>query len=778
MQIPKTYRTFLTRACAVGMSVVLSAGAPYLSSVAQRKSKEKPPVVTGITSRKVANGEVISLSADRDLNGIQTWQDPNGSFHLILPGSGEHSITSSPNGVKVRRVGNSLEIEVRAKRGSSVTVTPQLNSLDLVVTGGVESSANSFGDEAIRPWTPSVRREAISRSTRATRNGPAMDRSASRKFANLVEAPVNLVTPVLPQGTASPVAPTFVTPAAPAFVAPVAQVNVPSAEPVPEASTSEDSELGVTESGFFQSGWWVTLLLIAVLAGLLMWRRRDKSGWEDVVEKRPATAVTQVDQEVINSVVGERRQVSRRSEERSGGQRSTDKKTARRVGTGFNQPIGQSLERRSTSVVSAPEELFGAYRVDQEVGKLVLGQAHRIDVLASRGADDRLAMEASLLKALRSTHTDEHGRRKARRALEEYGFVARRSATVLLAQDPCERVAAARFLGEVGLSSSLQFLLEALYDADSIVRNQAVESIGALKLPTAIGALLDIARRYPDVSTAALSRALNACSIECSDSFDSTSSQSALILNGSEQFSSEITQIEPSASYRELPASSDDANMVDSLSLLQSSDMGARISAAQSLALYRVQRVVTALRELTLSEAEPAVRATAIASLGAIDHESVFSAVLVALADEARDVRAAAARAVSRLSFNRADAYARVVEVSDEQELTDVAQACIKTGLASQALDRLTSDDRRQAYESFTLLTLLVKAGECQPILDVIEKHADVGVCRSVLQILSATDKPEVFMQLRQLADRNGMPNQLRTELIDVVSSFDQMQPA
>ena len=176
MQIPKTYRTFLTRACAVGMSVVLSAGAPYLSSVAQRKSKEKPPVVTGITSRKVANGEVISLSADRDLNGIQTWQDPNGSFHLILPGSGEHSITSSPNGVKVRRVGNSLEIEVRAKRGSSVTVTPQLNSLDLVVTGGVESSANSFGDEAIRPWTPSVRREAISRSTRATRNGPAMDR--------------------------------------------------------------------------------------------------------------------------------------------------------------------------------------------------------------------------------------------------------------------------------------------------------------------------------------------------------------------------------------------------------------------------------------------------------------------------------------------------------------------------------------------------------------------------------------------------------------------------
>jgi HEAT repeat protein len=181
---------------------------------------------------------------------------------------------------------------------------------------------------------------------------------------------------------------------------------------------------------------------------------------------------------------------------------------------------------------------------------------------------------------------------------------------------------------------------------------------------------------------------------------------------------------------------------------------------------------------LAAVDPEPAVRAVAVASLGAIDHESVFSSVLVALADEARDVRAAAARAVSRLSFDRADAYARVIELSDAQELSDVACACIKTGMAAQALDRLTSDDRRQAYEAFSLLSLLAKANQSQPILDVIEKHADLNTCAVAIQLLRLSGHPEIATHLRQLAVRDGMPEDLRTSLMEVVYKIDQMQPA
>jgi PBS lyase HEAT-like repeat. len=52
-------------------------------------------------------------------------------------------------------------------------------------------------------------------------------------------------------------------------------------------------------------------------------------------------------------------------------------------------------------------------------------------------------------------------------ALEEYGFVARQSATLLMGRDAWERSSAARTLGQMKSPASLPFLIEALHDADS-----------------------------------------------------------------------------------------------------------------------------------------------------------------------------------------------------------------------------------------------------------------------------------------------------------------------
>ncbi|MFS8086502.1 MAG: HEAT repeat domain-containing protein, partial [Acidobacteriota bacterium] len=158
--------------------------------------------------------------------------------------------------------------------------------------------------------------------------------------------------------------------------------------------------------------------------------------------------------------------------------------------------------------------VFGAYRIDQEVCKLVLGKPHRMDVMASRAVDDRRAIEASLVKALEGSDTSDEGRRRARQALEEYGFVARQSATMLMGRDAWERSSAARTLGQIGSEKSLSYLIEALHDPDTVVRNQAISSLGALKMPAAIGALLDIARRHPDIPASLLSETLSSCSVE------------------------------------------------------------------------------------------------------------------------------------------------------------------------------------------------------------------------------------------------------------------------
>ena len=203
-------------------------------------------------------------------------------------------------------------------------------------------------------------------------------------------------------------------------------------------------------------------------------------------------------------------------------------RSERLIGRGSTEPeLSNTLEPEKTEIEGSPIEppairgqdkaeprLFGAYCVGQEVGKLVIGQAHRLEVLSSRAADDRTAIETSLLKILATADSDEAVHVRARRALEQYGFVARQCATLLSSSEAFDRAAAARILGEVKSDAALPFLLEALYDHEATVRNQAMASIAELRLPSAIGALLDIAGRQKDLPMALLRRSLSYCSFD------------------------------------------------------------------------------------------------------------------------------------------------------------------------------------------------------------------------------------------------------------------------
>ncbi|MGB7923124.1 MAG: HEAT repeat domain-containing protein, partial [Pyrinomonadaceae bacterium] len=569
---------------------------------------------------------------------------------------------------------------------------------------------------------------------------------------------------------------------APVNAAPTTNSAPPPAatDPQPRPLVKDDDLFSMI---FTTTGSLVLLALgLLVLAVLVIRRRRnskekfDNGSWDDVGELA-VTTVYEIDEEEASPVVEQRSEASTGERRKKGsGRRNADQQMVKANSTAI-APYGDNREQTLNAQPSQPAApaLFGAYRVDQEVGKLILGQAHRMDVLASRAPDDRRAMEVSLLKAMNAPESTEDARRRARLALEEYGFVARQSATLLLARDDYERASAARTLGEIGSASALPFLLEALYDTDATVRTHAVASLGALKMPSAIGALLDMARRYPEMPASLLSQVLSDCSIECLDVFGTSMPERAFLSMGSgEPFSGEIMSLEPTTTVEELPEWMEDEALEDALERLQSQDVDARAAAAQQLAQCQTQRSVAALTMLGSQDAEPTVRAAAVTSLGAIDHESVFAPVLIAFADEAREVRAAAARALSRLNFDRADAYVRVMETANADTLREVACACIKAGMASQAIDRLASEDRRQAYEAFSLLSLLAKSNQVGPILEAIDHHKDLDVRLAAVRLLGLAGQPEIVPQLRQLTVRDGVPEKVRMTLLEVVYKMDQ----
>jgi HEAT repeat protein len=170
------------------------------------------------------------------------------------------------------------------------------------------------------------------------------------------------------------------------------------------------------------------------------------------------------------------------------------------------------------------------------------------------------------------------------------------------------------------------------------------------------------------------------------------------------------------------------------------------------------------------------VRAAAVASLGSIDHESVFAPVLIALGDESRIVRAAAARNLSSLHFDRADAYVRVMETADFEMLRRVARACVNTGIVAQAVDRLASEDRRHAFEAFSLFSLLARAQETQPIFDAIENHRDDEVRLCAVRVLSMAGQSNFVPRLREVAARDGISENVRTAILEALYKLDQDQ--
>ena len=694
-----------------------------VTTVAQSSSDAKivPVRVANVSSHATWSGTVVSIDADGPLNRAQTWQDREG-YHIVVPSAGTQSAIKVGKGIKVRQLDHTLEIVIQTREGANVTVQPMANRLNVSVEGKLEPRSES---DSTRP-------------DRAQRLDDELAASASDASKN---ARIPRTADGTPLNELSSSAAPATTAAAP-----------------PTSSDDGKVQIATGESSVMSDTTVLIFLGVACIGGLLVVRRWrtgqtavaavvvDEDGFDDFSDFEPLTT----SQPIADTI-----------------------KSSSEVNGKPTDANALALQRKAGNrvQVAMPSSLYGAYQIDLEVAKLVQGHPHRMEVVGSRASDDRRAIEASLLKILNSTSADEEMHRRARAALEEYGFVARHSATLLAASDPFERSSAARMLGDAKSAAALPFLLEALYDSESLVRNQAVLSIGELKLPSAIGALLDIARKHPDVPGSLLSKALNACSLEGLDFFDNDYPETKVLSSvDTKLLAEEILNLLPAAPSEELPETSDDEYFIKAMNQIESQVIGQRSDGIKLLAQYPMKATVTTLAKLARSDSESSLRAAAILSLAIINHESVFPAVLIAMADESREVRAAAARSLSRLSFDRADAYIRVTQSEDADSVRNVAAACIKAGIAAQSIDRLMNNDH-QAYEAMAVVSLLVKAKSFAPLINAIAHHPNTQARLTLVNLLALTGETEVVEQLRELI--GDSPSELAEALENAVASLD-----
>lgn len=215
-----------------------------------------------------------------------------------------------------------------------------------------------------------------------------------------------------------------------------------------------------------------------------------------------------------------------------------------------------------------------------------------------------------------------------------------------------------------------------------------------------------------------------------------------------------FSKLAPAKRYNPLPDSQDPAliSAIEQANDEYEEDEAVRELALKVLAAFKNRNSIEALSQIALYDLSSNLRSKAVGALAEFDHESVFEPILLACADPTREVRAAAARGLFSLGFDRAHAWKRLIEANDSFRLTSAARAAIESGIVERSFDRLTHEDTKVAYEAFALVSLLIKASETKEIFSAIESHKDERVRFALLHVLKVQKDERTIDELTRLA--------------------------
>lgn len=200
-------------------------------------------------------------------------------------------------------------------------------------------------------------------------------------------------------------------------------------------------------------------------------------------------------------------------------------------------------------------------------------------------------------------------------------------------------------------------------------------------------------------------------------------------------------------------------------------DETTREIAVLELSEHKTSNAVEALAQIALYDECSRLRINAVQALGEFDHESTFEPILLACIDVAREVRAAAARSLSRLNFDRGTAFNRIVESGDPERLRLAAMACVDAGLIGHAFSRLVHEDRKQSTEAFAMIRLLVAAKNYQPIINTINNHQDLSVRLATIQALKTLKPANAASELQVLLSNDKQPREIVEALNDLFAN-------
>jgi HEAT repeat protein len=170
-----------------------------------------------------------------------------------------------------------------------------------------------------------------------------------------------------------------------------------------------------------------------------------------------------------------------------------------------------------------------------------------------------------------------------------------------------------------------------------------------------------------------------------------------------------------------------------------------------------------------LENANSSERAAALADLADDAGDSSFRLITKSFDDPSIEVRNAAARALYHRHPDLSASFTRALREASPERRRKIGAAIAGSGLAENAINSLTGQGRDRTYDAFSMLFLMAKAGEVQPLLQAIAKHPDNEVRLTAVKLLALSNQPQILPAFRSLAARETLPPDVQTAVMEAI---------
>jgi hypothetical protein len=106
------------------------------------------------------------------------------------------------------------------------------------------------------------------------------------------------------------------------------------------------------------------------------------------------------------------------------------------------------------------------------------------------------------------------------------------------------------------------------------------------------------------------------------------------------------------------------------------------------------------------------------------------------------------------------------------QQRREIGAALAASGVVDEAINNLMKGNRENCYGEFSLLFLVAKAGEVQPLIRLIEKHPNIDLRLAVVSLLASSGGPEVLSAFRRLALSGSLATEVQLALLEAINQI------